>query len=410
MTQYWLKLTLVITLSFVLVLFPLHQAKALEAALYYLKEYVIDLIARLIGRFLLSRMSNSIMTEINAAGTIGDGPLVRDWRGFSQESQYRGEDVFRAMLAKTPVCSYLRDSVDSIFNSKDSLTLGDPGLNRIYAPQPFKSRNACTSSLSSGQVAGFRDDFTDGGWEAWRQLIQPQNNLYGVFGDSVNEFGNQRSFTQANERGEAQAGSGYLSKRNTGESSACKIPGISGRCIIWNNVQSPGDLFSQSSANTILEELDWLTDVDELSEAVVAGISFATSMITSFSGTLDEPDFDIGDDEDRRDAEFGGVREACVEDCVDERTISQCSEIPIDCKSECISFTTNPDTGDSVCREWTTECDDDEFEACQERERTFCADVLCAEENFPQPPEPPGSGSAPPGPPRGRIPFPVIVF
>src|SRR3989344_1698936 len=253
MTNHWLKTSIAIIIMVVMVFYPINAAYSLEAALFYLKEFVIDLIARFIARIIMNAMNDGIVGKVNTLGRGGGGAIIRDWRRFQQESQRRGEDLARTMIAQSDVCDYLRDPIDDIFNSDvfSGVTVNVNGImNQVFELLPFNFRVNCTTSLSAAGVDAFMADFNAGGWTAWEQLIQPENNLNGLFALSFTELERQRVFTQSSDVIEGAAGSGFVSNRGQG-SDGCLVQCISGECIVWNDILSSGDTLAGALKSTI---------------------------------------------------------------------------------------------------------------------------------------------------------------
>lgn len=323
--NYWLKLFAVIIISTSLIFFPIYSAYSLQAILYHLKEYVLDPLGRIIARTLLSKLENKIIKKINTLGRNGGPAFVQNWRNFKQSAQYRGEDIFRAMLAKAPVCDYIKGSVDNIFGAKDTAGISS-GLNRLYNLQPFGTRVRCSSTIkSAADVNAFRNDFSKGGWEAWRNLIKPQNNFYGVYAQSLSELSKQRAFTEGIDTNEATSGSGFTSAR---DGSGCVGKGTNRKCTILGNIVTPGKLFSKAGAATIDRELGWLTSSDELAEVIVSVITSVGNRLTNFASggliSLPPNPANIGADTAAKDANLGPVISACINSCVGQ----QCGNIP----------------------------------------------------------------------------------
>jgi len=346
MINYFLKILVVIVVSTVLTFYPLHVAQSLAVILYHLKEFVLDLIARLIARAILSALQNSILSKILELGREGGPAFIENWREFKEDGQYRGEDLFRAMLADLPVCDYLRKEINDVFTTGGNIVAGaDPGLNRVYNLQSYGSRNACDLS-GSIDVDIFRNDFAKGGgWRTWNQLIRPRNNMYGLYADSITELLNQRVFDEQVDVDEGRSGSGYISSR-----SGCEGRGANKRCIILGKVLTPGDVFSESTAETINAELDWLTDADELSEVILIAATSIVLRLTALAANAIVGDDELGDDAARRDSEGDRVKSACVDRCVS----NTCADIPtpVECKTTC---------------EGTTDSDGDTTEECTEK-------------------------------------------
>ena len=65
------------------------------------KEYVLDGIARIIARQLLSVATSGLIKKIQGGGRDGGPAFVQNCRNFQTDAQYRGENVFRSVLAGT---------------------------------------------------------------------------------------------------------------------------------------------------------------------------------------------------------------------------------------------------------------------------------------------------------------------
>ncbi len=262
-------IVVLLILSF-LVFFPVLTAKAASGWLIILKEYTLDLVARIIGRVMMSTLSNTVVGKILTSGPDGGPVFIQNWRDFLQTSQYTGEDTARAIIGDAidpnsgTVCPYLRSTVGSVFGAGKV-----PGFNpssfRVSSLQYFSLRNKCTlpSNFNLGQ---FQNDFIGGGgWSTWDKLIQPQNNFGGVYNDTLDELNNQRGFQESINSQEANSGGGYMSKKT-----GCSGAGSNLQCLIAGKIITPGDLLGKSAASTIDSEFKWLASVDEIQEALVS--------------------------------------------------------------------------------------------------------------------------------------------
>ena len=319
------KNAVILILIFSFVFLPLYVAKAADWW-YYLKEYVVDLIARLISRTLLSLMSNGLTRVILTSGRpllpgVAPGPaLVKDWGDFLQTAQYRGEDVLRATVANitqgsgATACPYLRNNLATSFGAQNKLVPGfNPDKYRIDSLEPFKLQTKCT--LSPGlNVDLFKNNFSGGGgWTAWNQLIQPQNNFFGTYTLTLDELTKQRAFQQTSDLNEAMAGSGYTSKRT-----GCTVRPSGGnqQCLVFGEIITPGDLFGKTGAQTIDNELGWLVSSDELTEAVVGLTDIVTAKLTNFvtNAMLSTAGPGLGADRPTSD-QINQVTQACLSSC-----------------------------------------------------------------------------------------------
>lgn len=279
-----------IIISF-LIFLPIQIVYSAGAVVYILKEFGLDLIARVLARTFLSTLMNNATEIISTAGRIPGTPtFVQDWRTFLEEAQYRGEDTTRAIIggATAPegtICQYLKNSLASAFGAS-KVDGFQPFRYRVDSLQYYSERNKCTLPIGFN-VNTFRNDFSaGGGWAAWDKLIQPQNNFFGVYADSLDELARQRSFEEKTDQSEAGP-SGFTSTR-----SACVLGGGNTPCLVLGQVLTPGQILKDTAAHLNLSELDWMTDSDELSEVLydvgyniglafnARLLDFATSKIT----------------------------------------------------------------------------------------------------------------------------------
>ena len=334
------KITIVLILVFSFVFFPLYAARASDWW-FYLKEYILDLISRLISRVLLSIMSNGITRVILTSGRpalpgVAPGPaLVRDWGDFLQTAQHRGEDILRATVANVTqgsdatACPYLRNDLATSFGAQNRLIPGfNPSNYRLDSLEPFKLLTKCT--LSPGvNVGAFKNNFSQGGWTAWNQLIQPQNNFFGTYVLGLDELTKQRAFQQSSDLNEATAGSGYTSKRT-----GCTIRQTGGneQCLVYGQIITPGDLFGKTGAQTIDQELGWLVSSDELTEAVVVLTGIVTDKLTNFvvNSLFEEVGPALGADRPTS-GQINQVTQACVNTCTNNcpAPLPQCPIDPV---------------------------------------------------------------------------------
>ena len=179
-----LKIILLLVIVGSLIFYPLYIVKAASGWLIVTKEFVLDLVGRVISRILMSVLSNTVVGKIKTSGRDGGPAFIQDWRNFLAEAQYRGEDITRATVADAAIgsgatiCSYLKSPLTIAFGAGSILPNFNAFKYRIGSLQYYKERNRCT--LPAGfNVNTFRNDFSaGGGWAAWDKLIQPQNNFF----------------------------------------------------------------------------------------------------------------------------------------------------------------------------------------------------------------------------------------
>lgn len=231
------------------------------------KEYRADVIARCAARELFGTMTASMVNKARTMGRNGGVTFITNWRNFQTQAEYRGENVFRAMLSNTNVCGYMSSGIKGIFNATTRTLLS--GVNtRTGSLEPFNLQANCTLP-SNFNMANYQSDFiNNGGWEAFDRLMEPQNNYYGLLMMSLNEMDKQRSLEQSTDVNQALAGKGLLGISGTSASDSCALRASNGDCIKYKDIKTPGSYISDTLAATVQQELAWVTSVDELNELI----------------------------------------------------------------------------------------------------------------------------------------------
>src|SRR3989338_2176357 len=195
------------------------------------KEQRSDVIARCLGQEVLNGIIKGIVDNARTGGRDGGVTWVRNWRNFQLEAQHRGEGVFRGMLASSKMCNYFDSNLKNTFgaNRRVPLTGVETRANDFDS---FALRTGCTLP-SDFDFEKYKQDFSgNGGWEAWSRLLEPENNFYGAFFQSLDEAGKQRAAEEAADTAEA-APTGFTAVRgrSAAESCAVKSP-ADGRCLV----------------------------------------------------------------------------------------------------------------------------------------------------------------------------------
>lgn len=331
---------------------------------FSIKEQVEDTIVRALARNAQTRLQNGVLDKIRKGGidqltgNSGSPAFVQDWRQFLQGGQYRGEDVFRAMLADatlgSTICQYMRSSLANIFNVKSKVPNFDSNKYRVDSLQPFILQNKCSPELSGFNIETFRNDFNAGGWDAWGKLIQPQNNFYGVFGNSLNELTKQRGLEETTNRNEAVAGGGFTSKRSNCQGTSS---GLS--CVVLGQIQTPAQILGTTVQRSIDEDFSWITSADEFSE-LLAGI--ANALFDSLLSKIDNLSGGIAGGTGTQVFNAAG----CIADCINAG-----NKACVLNEAACAGLN-DPELSDCIQRE------QDKFKACKDDVTNSCREICAA--------------------------------
>lgn len=238
------------------------------------KEGAQDTIARCAAREILTAMGRNIMNTARTGGRDGGPAWVRNWRNFRLGAQYRGEDIFKAMLASTNTCEYFSNDIKDLFgaNKKVSLT---KIKTRASNNDSYKVRAGCTLP-SNFNFNAYKQDFSgNGGWEAWSRLLEPQNNVYGSLFMALDEQSAQRSIEEQADVDEAgQTGFTAIRGRTAADNCAVRSPYQEGltNCLIYKDILTPSGVLSGAVVAGIETELQWVATTDEMNELIATGI------------------------------------------------------------------------------------------------------------------------------------------
>lgn len=209
---------------------PIHNQKQ------WTKENVLDLIARCGARAILNDMTNRTIGAVRTGGREGGPSFVRNWKDFLAKAEYRGENIFRSILASaTNICPHVSGTLRNLYGVRQNPHLG-PINTRIGNLNPYGARARCTMP-DGWNMAKYSLDFVgNGGWEALVKLAEPQNNLFGSILMSQNELAAQRGQSRAEDTLEALTGGGFTSRRGQSRTSLWLNQGV-GFCSNNSSVQ-----------------------------------------------------------------------------------------------------------------------------------------------------------------------------
>lgn len=140
----------------------------------------------------------------------------------------KGQFSKKVRVMQDPM-KFLRDSVDEAGGvlmgtilGVDSRTLCDasflklklaPALLGPYAVPTFNEKVACTFSGMQEGLRKFKEDFRNGGWSAWIEYTQRQNNQIGITLDTVDQLAKMQAKQLEKAKTEAGISEGFMAQK-----------------------------------------------------------------------------------------------------------------------------------------------------------------------------------------------------
>ncbi len=156
------------------------------------KEGCADAIAYALAKSLIAAMTRSIVDWINN-GFEGDPLFISDPQGFFRDVLDQATGIFFIELGQTQICEPLRAPII-----------------RLLFTAPYFERVQCTLSTVIQNIDDFYTDFRNGGWAAWIEINEPQNNIYGLAYLTADELQRQRAERAQLARDEVSQGQGFI--------------------------------------------------------------------------------------------------------------------------------------------------------------------------------------------------------
>ena len=168
-------------------------------------QWAFKVAAEALKKQLLNMIVDQIVQWIQGGG---NPKFITDWPGFFRDAVDQASGKFLQQIGLSQLCSPFK-----------------PLLSRAFIPIPtfttFTERTSCTLSQVGVNSDEFLKDFKKGNWIAWQEMVlRPQNNVYGAYVLTWDQYEIEKSAAAKAAAAEAQAGRGFLSVK---------------RCIEWNS-------------------------------------------------------------------------------------------------------------------------------------------------------------------------------
>lgn len=189
---------------------------------YQIYQWVVLPLLRIVA----AKLDNSLLNQIGnlTGGVLGNSPhFITSWRNNILSSQARGNDLFRSVLADATLCPYFNNGLKAAFGAEkyvgmiaSTIVRNSAGQlvyqNQTSIPGLPSFQNLANCTLSSNlNMNTFRNDFTGGGgWATWNQLIQPQNNFFGIYTLALSEQQRQIALENQANINQNTANQGFL--------------------------------------------------------------------------------------------------------------------------------------------------------------------------------------------------------
>ncbi|MEK7154318.1 MAG: hypothetical protein AAB792_02055 [Patescibacteria group bacterium] len=283
---------------------------------YFLKEFIIYPLVRKLGNSLENKLLNKTNGLISGL-TQKTPSFITNWRNYTLDSQARGNDVFRAILADATLCPYFKTNLQTAFGAEKSagamvgakVKAKDKNGNDVIVYEnktsipglpSFKNLADCTLS-SNTNVGLFRKDFSNGGWSAWNELIQPQNNFYGAYSLALGEQVKQIQTEKESAKDSSIAGQGFLGQQLglTGGASptgcvGASLPGVqrfsadtSGnltnitRCAFMGKEVTPGQVLGKAAASALDKKLGRVGGATQVTDVILNLLNAVLSSVSN---------------------------------------------------------------------------------------------------------------------------------
>ena len=160
-----------------------------------LKQHVLTPVYRMVAKMIIRKISQGIINWINS-GFKGKPIFITNTNDFIKDAANQASGVVLEQLGMTALCE----------NFKPYLAFS------LRYTKPFEYRMRCTLKDVVKNIKDFEKDFSKGGWKGWLSLtVEPQNNPYGAYLQSVDEINRVKAEAQMTATMESSWGKGFMS-------------------------------------------------------------------------------------------------------------------------------------------------------------------------------------------------------
>ena len=237
---------------------------------------------------IMTNMTNNILTVVRTGGRDGGPTYVTNWANFQTNSQYRGENIFRAELSTANLCPYLSNDVKKSFGVDPKTKTPLTGQNtRTDSLQPFSLSTSCTMPAGF-TMQKYQQDFAgNGGWDTFARMLEPQNNIMGLTALSLQEAQKQRALAEQADVNQVLANNGYTGVSGVSKADSCQIMGPTGMCLTYKDIKTTGNYLAQNVGATIGAQFAWLTSAQGLNTIISDATEVMLNRLLDFGSSDD---------------------------------------------------------------------------------------------------------------------------
>jgi len=260
------------------------------------EQYKSKAIARCTARHILSGITGNSVSISRTYGRDGGPTWITNWNNFQTRSQYRGENIFRAMLSNAQTCDYFKNDLKKAYGIKDGGKVSTAKQNtRTDSLQFFSTKIACTLPEDFSTEDYLKDFGGNGGWEAFNRLLEPQNNMYGAMLLSNDELSKQRQLAQSSDVNQALANKGYTGISGTNKSDSCSVKWTDGTCLIYKDIKTPGSYVAGSNEAALNAELEWITTAQDKNTIIANATEIILNRLKNLSNSVEGNSYVVDD-------------------------------------------------------------------------------------------------------------------
>lgn len=246
-------------------------------------DQIFDILLETLKLAVVDMLVNQIVAVVqgqNSDGQISGGPqFITSWLSFLGKRAQAGIDAIIGAVDTANICAPFASQLRRAVRPASS----PGGTGRAE----FKLAISCnwagiTLNQATEDLQSFYNDFSNGGWDGYASLLQPQNNFYGGLLQSLDREEIAAQVEQDAGQNEGLSSRGYL-----GTAQCSDEGGIGNFDCIDRSITTPGDTFAAAVDRSVGSRIDYIVNAQSW-PAIVAVVveGFMSNLISGDSGGL----------------------------------------------------------------------------------------------------------------------------